>query len=204
MTLQNPVDDTELHSFLGCHEVIALTGCGHFFYALTGLLSENSVHACLDGLQALHVDCHIRDLALGACRRLVDHNLGVGQSHTLALGACCQQECTHGCSHADADGSHIALNVLHGIINCHTCGHAATGAVDIKLDILVRILCFQIQQLRNDQAGGGIVDFLGQENNAIVQQTGENIIAALTAAGLLNNIGYLTHGHVSFQGFETF
>ena len=117
-------------------------------------------------------------------------NFRIGQSHTLTLRTRSQQESTHRCCHANADRSHIALNVLHGIIDSHTCGYTATGAVDIKLDILIRILCFQIQQLRHDQRSGGVIDFLRQEDNTVIQQTGKNIIAAFTTAGLLNNIGY--------------
>ena len=42
----------------------------------------------------------------------------------------------------------------------------------------------------HDQRSSGVIDFLRQEDNTVIQQTGKNIIAALTAAGLLNNIRY--------------
>ena len=150
------------------------------------------------------MDGHIRDLTLSACGGLVDHDFGIGQSHTLALGTCAQQKRTHGGGHAHTDGGNIALDILHGVIDGHASRDAAAGAVNVKLNILVRILCLQIQQLRHNQGSRGIIDLFGQENNAVIQQTGENIIAALAAAGLLNNIGNQTHGDVSFQGFETF
>jgi len=89
----------------------------------------------------------------------VDHHLGIGQGDTLALGAAGQQERTHAGSHADADGGYITLDVLHGVIDRHTGRYAAAGAVDIHLDILVRILRLQIQQLGHDQTGGGIIHF---------------------------------------------
>ena len=120
----------------------------------------------------------------------MDHDLCIGQSHSLSLGACAQQESTHGCRHAHGNGGHIALDILHGVINGHARRDAAAGAVDIKLNVLVGILGFQIQKLGNYQTGSGVVDFLRQENDAVVQQAGENVIAALSAAGLLNNIGY--------------
>ena len=119
----------------------------------------------------------------------MDHDLGIGQRHTLALGAGAQQERAHRSRQTDADGRDIALNVLHGVVDGHTCGDAAAGAVDIELNVLIRILGFQVQQLGNHQTCGGVVDFFGQEHDAVVQQTGENVIAALAAAGLLNNIG---------------
>ena len=119
----------------------------------------------------------------------MNHDLGIGQRHTLALGARAQQEGTHGGRHADADGRYITLDVLHGVVNRHTGCDAAAGAVDIELDVLVRVLSLQIQQLGHHQRGGGVVDLLGQEDDAVIQQTGKNIVAALAAAGLLNNIG---------------
>ena len=119
----------------------------------------------------------------------MDHDLGIGQRHTLALGAGAQQKRAHRSRQTDADGRDIALNVLHGVVDGHTCGDAAAGAVDIELNVLIRILGFQVKQLGNHQACGGVVHFFGQEHDAVVQQTGENVIAALAAAGLLNNIG---------------
>ena len=101
-----------------------------------------------------------------------------------------EQERAHGGRHADADGRHIAFDVLHGVIDGHSGGDAAARAVDIELDVLVRILGFQIQKLCHNETCRRIVDFFGQEHNTVVQQTGKNVVAALTAAGLLHNIGY--------------
>ena len=47
----------------------------------------------------------------------------------------------------------------------------------------------QVQKLCHHQGSGGIIDLFGQENNTVVQKTGKNIVAAFSAAGLLNNIG---------------
>ena len=68
-------------------------------------------------------------------------------------------------------------------------GHAAAGAVDVHLDVLIGILRLQIQQLRHDQAGGGIVHFFTQEYDTVVEQTGKNVVGPLAAVGLLHNIG---------------
>ena len=46
-----------------------------------------------------------------------------------------------------------------------------------------------MQQLRDNHVGAGIVDFFAQEDHAIVQQAGEDVIAALAPGGLLNYIG---------------
>ena len=123
----------------------------------------------------------------------MDHHLGIGQRNALALGATGQQKRAHTGGHADANGGYITLDVLHGIIDCHAGRHAAAGAVDIHLDILVRILRLQIQQLGHNQTGGGIIHFFAQEDNAVVQQTGKNIIGPLAAVGLFNNIRNQAH-----------
>ena len=137
----------------------------------------------------LHIDLHIGDLTLGAGGGLVDHHLGVGQSDALALGAGGQQERAHAGSHADADGRHIALDILHGVVDGHAGRHGSAGAVNVHLDVLVGILRFQIKKLGNHQAGSCIVHLFAQEDDAVIEQAGENIIGTLTPIGLLHNIG---------------
>ena len=75
----------------------------------------------------------------------MNHDLGVRQRNALALGAGGQQKRAHGRGHAYADGGHITLDILHGIVNRHAIRNGAAGAVDIKLDILIRVLRLQIQ-----------------------------------------------------------
>lgn len=111
-----------------------------------------------------------------------------GLADWLTLGAGGQQEGAHGRSHAHADGRHVALDVLHSIVDGHAVRHGAAGAVDIKLNILIRVLGLQIQHLGHYQTGGGGVDLLAQENNPVIQQTGENVVGPLAAVGLLYNI----------------
>ena len=115
----------------------------------------------------------------------MDHDLRVGQSQALALGAGGEQKRAHAGSHADADSRHITLNILHRVINGHTVGDGAAGTVDVKLDVLVRVLGLQIQQLGHHQAGRGGVDLFSQEHNAVVQQAGKDVIGTLAAVGLL-------------------
>ena len=126
-------------------------------------------------------------------QRLMDHDLGIGQRKTLALGAACQQECAHGSRHAHADGGNIALDILHGVVDGHAGTDGAAGAVDIQADVLVRVLPFQIQQLGHDQAGGGVVDVLAQNNDAVIQQTGKNIVRTLAMCRLFHDIRNKTH-----------
>ena len=139
------VNQAVLLSLLGGHEIVALAvGCNHF-QRLTGVVRQNVVHALFDNLQALQVDGHIGDLSLSAGGGLMDHDLRVGQSQALALGAGGEQKRAHAGSHADANSGYIALNILHRVINGHTVGDGAAGTVDVKLDVLVRVLGLQIQ-----------------------------------------------------------
>ena len=48
-------------------------------------------------------------------------------------------------------------------------------------------------QLRYDDAGRGGVDVLAQHNDAVIEQAGEDVIAALTARSLFDNIRYKAH-----------
>ena len=115
----------------------------------------------------------------------MDHDLRVGQCEPLALGTRREQECTHRSCHTDTDGGNITFDVLHGIIDCHTSGYRTAGAVDIQLDILIRVLAFQIEQLSHYQTGTGIGYFLAQHNDSVIEQSGENIIGTLSTVGLL-------------------
>ena len=89
--LQHPVNEAERLSLFGTHKVVALASCGNFFHTLAGVVCQDPVHTSLDDLQALQVNGHIRDLTLRTGRGLVDHDLGVGQSHPLALGTGAKQ-----------------------------------------------------------------------------------------------------------------
>ena len=137
------------------------------------------------------------DLNIGALtgqtagnQRLVDHDLAVRQSDTLSLCTGRQQECTHRSSHTDANGRNIALDILHGVVDCHAGSDRTAGAVDVQRNILLIVLSFQIQQLCNYQTGSCIVDLIGQHDDTIIQQAGKNIIGTFTAAGLFYNVRY--------------
>ena len=119
----------------------------------------------------------------------MDHDLTVGQGDALTLGTGGEQECAHAGGHADADGGDVALDEVHGVVDRHTGRNRATGAVDIERNILVGILGLQEQELRDHQGSGGVIDLVRQENDAVVEKTGEDVIGTLAPVGLLNNRG---------------
>ena len=118
----------------------------------------------------------------------MDHNLRVRQRNALALGAGREQERAHAGGEADADGGHVALDILHRVVDCHASRHTAAGGVDIELDVLVGVLGLEKQQLRNDQARGRVVDLFAEEDDTVFQQAGENVVGALAAVGLFNDV----------------
>jgi len=67
--------------------------------------------------------------------------------------------------------------------------HHAARAVDVERNVLVGVLRLQIEKLGDDQAGGRVVDLLRQEDDAVVQKAGENVIGTLSAARLLDDEG---------------
>ena len=98
----------------------------------------------------------------------MDHDLGVRKSHSLALCTTCKKECTHAGSHTDADGGNIALDVLHCIVNSHTCGNRSAGAVDVEIDVLIGILRLKEKHLSNDKARGNVINLFREENDTIL------------------------------------
>ena len=141
----------------------------------------------------------------GAAHGLVNHDLGVRQAESLALGAGRKQHGGHRRGHTDADGRDLRLNKVHSVKNRQAGVNLATGRIDVERDILLGILALKMQQLGNDQVGADGVDLLAQEDDAVVEQARIDIVAALAARRLLDNVwheggielGDHTHLHFS-------
>ena len=135
----------------------------------------------------------------------MNHDLGVRQAEALALGAGRKQHGGHRRGHTDADGGDLRLNEVHGVQNCQAGVDLATGRIDVERDILLGILALKMQQLGNDQVGADGVDLLAQEDDAIVEQARIDIVAALAARRLLDNVWHeggielSDHTHLHFS-----
>ena len=127
----------------------------------------------------------------------MDHNFRVRKSHSLSLRSSGQEEGSHAGGKSYTNGRNIALDVLHGIVDGHACSHGTTGAVNIEMDILGRILRLQEQKLCDNQICGIIRNLLAQKNNPVLQQPGINIIAALAPSCLLYDIWNQWHSFYS-------
>ena len=73
----------------------------------------------------------------------MDHDTGMGQGKPFALGSGCQEDGGHRGCHADANGRNIGTDVLHGVINGQSSTHTAARAIDVEMDILIRIFRFE-------------------------------------------------------------
>jgi hypothetical protein len=144
------------------------------------------------------LDLDVRGLALHTAQGLVDHDPAVGQGEALALGAGGQQHGAHGGGHADADGGHGRADELHGVVDGQAGAHAAARGVDVEVDVLVRILGRQEQQLGHHQVGDVIVDARTQEDDALLEQARVDVECALAAPGGLDDGRDQTHGPPPF------
>ncbi|MPM32284.1 hypothetical protein SDC9_78846 [bioreactor metagenome] len=171
------------------HEVVALGVGLDLLVGLTGALGQDAVHLFLGAQNVARMDFDVRRLTTGATQHLVDHDLGVGQRKTLALGTSGQQEGTHAGGKAAAQRGHVRLDELHGVVDGHAGRHAAAGRVNVERDVLVGILALQEQQLRHDEVGGLVVDLTHQEDHALFQQARVDVVGPLAAARLFDDHG---------------
>jgi hypothetical protein len=138
-----------------------------------------------DDLAGLDLD--VGRLAAGTTGRLVDQDGRVGQGVALALGAGGQDGRGGRGGHAHADGGHVRLDVLHGVVDRQQVGDRPAGRVDIERDVLVGVLALQVQQLRHHQVRDGVVDRRAKEDDPVLEQAREDVERALAPAGLLDD-----------------
>ena len=119
----------------------------------------------------------------------MDEHHGVRQHEALALGARGEEHRGHGGALADADGGHVALDEVHGVQNAEAGRDRAAGRVDVQGDVLVRIGGLQVQKLGHHGVGHVVVDLLAQEDDAVVEQAAVDVVAALAARRLLDDVG---------------
>ena len=87
------------------------------------MFGNEFVQPILEFEDPFSADFDVRGLPLGAAHDLVDHDLGVGKNKPFPLSAGSQQDGRHGGRHADANGLHVGLDVLHGVVDGQTRSH---------------------------------------------------------------------------------
>ena len=88
----------------------------------------------------------------------MDQYLRIRENVAFTFSPAGKQQRAHGHGDAHADGGHVGLDELHGVVDGQAGVDAAARAVDVQGDVLVRVLGLQMQQLRHHQVGHLIVD----------------------------------------------
>src|SRR5205085_10608648 len=105
----------------------------------------------------------------------------------FALGDTSEQYGAHAGGHTDARRAHLRLDEMHGVVDRQASIDLPTRAVDVHLNVAVRIVLGQVQQLCHDQVRDHIVDGRAQKYDAILQEQRKDVVAALTTGGLLDH-----------------
>jgi len=100
----------------------------------------------------------------------VDHHAGIWKRVALALGAGRQKNRTHAGALAHAIGVDVALEELHRVIDRKTCSDRSARAMHVDVNILLRFLGLQEQQLRNRKVCHVVVDRRANKNYPLFQE----------------------------------
>ena len=202
---QDLVDEAIVLCHFGGHEIVSFRVPGNSFQRLSAVFGKDAVQFFPKTQDFTGMDFDFRSLSLYAAQGLVNHNVGMGQCIALASGTGGQKHRCHAGAGADADGRYIGADILHGIVNGQPCGYHAAGAVDVKMDILGRIFCFQEEELGNDDIGHVVFNLAVQEYDAVLQKAGVNVIGPFSLCCLLNYDGYICHsGHTFLSWIQEF
>ena len=67
--------------------------------------------------------------------------------------------------------------------------HAAAGRVDVQVDVGLRIVRLQEQQLRDEAVGHLVVHRRAEQDDAVLQQPAVDVHRPLFAAALFDDVG---------------
>jgi hypothetical protein len=132
----------------------------------------------------------------------VDQHAGVLEGEALALGAGGQDDGRGGRGLPHADGLDLRLDELHRVVDRRQRGERATGAVDVHVDVAVRVLGLEVQQLGHDDVRDAVVDRGAQEDDPLLEEPAVDVERALAARGLLDDdrdrvVGRVAEAHGS-------
>lgn len=114
----------------------------------------------------------------------------LGRHYALALRARAEQERAHRRRHAHADRGHVGLDEVHRVVYAHAGGNRTAGRIDVQADVFIRILGFEIYELRDDYVRAHVVDLAVKKDYTVFEHAGVKVIRALAAVRLFDD-----HGH---------
>ena len=95
---------------------------------------------------------------------------GVGQGIALALGSARKQQRSHAGGHAQADGGHVGVDQLHRVVNRQSGADHAAGTGDVEVNVPVRVLALEKQQLGDNDVGNLVIDGGIEEDDPLLEQ----------------------------------
>ena len=134
----------------------------------------------------LGLDLDVDRLAGSATVRLVDQHPGVREDEPLARRARGEQHRRGRRGLADADRLHVALDVLHRVVDREQSRDLAARRVDVHHDVLVGIVGLEDQQLGDDEVRDRVVDRRAEEDDAVVREAGVDVPLHAAAWRLLD------------------
>src|SRR5215203_962016 len=183
------VDEAVLFSLRRRHDAVALDIALDLLEGLPRVLGDDAggqlAHA--DNLLGLNLD--VAGLSADAARDggLVDEDARVRQREALAFGPGRQKQRAHRSALTQADRHHLGADELHRVVDGHAGGDRAAGAVDVKVDVLLRVLRLQKEQLRDDEVRDRVVDRRAEEDDVVAQEARVDVRVALAARRLLED-----------------
>src|SRR5690606_41364440 len=94
-------------------------------------------------------------------------------------GPCHKQHGSHAASQHEADGGDGGPDMLHGVVDGQAGVDVPAWAIDVNRDVLLRVLRLQEEQLGDDQVGQLVVDGPPDEDDALLQEAGVDLVCRL-------------------------
>ena len=195
LALEDVVDDAVVLGLLGGHVVVALGILLDTINRLPRMARKNLVGDLLDSHDLSRLDLDVSGLTGRTAGRLVDHDARIRKGIAFAFRAGGQEHRCHAGRKTYTHRGNLRLHVLHRIVYRKPARHRPARAVDVKVDVLVRVLTLEKQHLRNDQIRHAIVDWAPDEDDPVFEKPGVYIVGPLAATGLFHNYGYQGHRH---------
>ena len=104
------------------------------------------------------------------------------QTESLSVAPATQQQAAHGSGLAEADGRDGGSDVLHGVVDGEAGGDAAAGAVDVEVDVLVRVFGFEEEELGDDAGRGRLFYFAVEADDAFFEEPREDVVGVPAAS----------------------
>src|SRR5579884_66213 len=179
------VDNAVLAGLFRAHDEVAVGVLLDLLYRLPGVMGKHLVEQIPHPQDLLGLQLYVGGLSGRPPVGLVDEDAGVREGEALAPGPPGQQHGSGRGGLAVAEGRFVGLDELHGVVDGEKGGDVATGGVDVEVDLLVRILVLEEQELGAHQVGDGVVDGGPDEDDPLPQQPGVQVVRPFAPIALL-------------------